>query len=744
MKRILILAVLLLVVVLLASCSQTEPPAPQPAATQVPCPECAACPEAATCPEAQACPEAPECPAPVVENVPFEEQWANSPHNDITSEAFSHWNADDPQEIPVNCAKCHSTPGYLDFLGADGSTPNVVDVAAPVSTTVTCEACHNDVTITKDSVTFPSGIEVAHLGDESRCMECHQGRESTVSVNKVISDTGLTEDVDTVSEDLGFRNIHYFAAAATQFGTQAKGGYEYDGKMYDAKFFHVEGYNTCNTCHDPHTLELNIEECSTCHADVKSVEDVANIRMAGSEADFDGDGDVEEGIQAEAAGVQEVLYANIQKYAADKAGTPIVYSPTAYPYWFADTNADGQAGEDEAVGDNGYKAWTARLLKAAYNFQAATKDPGQFAHNGKYVIQTMYDSIEDLGTVISTTVPLDQLTRNDPGHFNGSGEAFRHWDEEGMVPGGCVKCHTKEGVPEFLANGANIEKMPSSGFTCTTCHENLEDYKLYEVKSVAFPSGANVTFSEDPEVADDANLCLECHQGRESTVSINKAIAGKEADAVDEKLSFRNVHYFAAGATLFGTEVKGAYEYPDQAYNGRFMHVAGFQKCTDCHNTHGLELEFEKCTTCHAGVESPKDIRGPMTTKDYDGDGDTTEGIYGEVATYIEKLYPAMQAYAKDVAGTAIAYDGASYPYFFLDANGNGIVDADETDRYPTWTPRLLQAAYNFQYATKDPGDYAHNGKYIIQTLYDSLVSLGQQTTVDMTGMERPEAPPAQ
>ena len=43
------------------------------------------------------------------------------------------------------------------------------------------------------------------------------------------------EDMDAVSEDLGFTNIHYFAAAATLYGTLAKGGYEYEGKTYDAK-----------------------------------------------------------------------------------------------------------------------------------------------------------------------------------------------------------------------------------------------------------------------------------------------------------------------------------------------------------------------------------------------------------------------------------------------------------------------------------------------------------------------------
>ncbi len=60
-------------------------------------------------------------------------------------------------------------------------------------------------------------------------------------------------------------------------------------------------------------------------------------------------------------------------------------------------------------------------------------------------------------------VPLADLTRNDPGHFNGSGEPFRHWDEEGQVPGTCGKCHTKEGLPEFVANGGNGAKSLVNG-----------------------------------------------------------------------------------------------------------------------------------------------------------------------------------------------------------------------------------------------------------------------------------------
>ena len=118
---------------------------------------------------------------------------------------------------------------------------------------------------------------------------------------------------------------------------------------------------------------------------------------------------------------------------------------------------------------------------------------------------------------------------------------------------------------------------------------------------------------------------------------------------------------------------------------------------------------------------------------DYDGDGDTTEGIAGEVETMAAALYATMQTYAAETADTPIVYDGGRYPYMFADANANGTVDEGEGS-YSTWTPTLLKAAYNYQYVQKDPGAFAHNGKYVIQFLYDSINDLGG----DVTAMTRP------
>jgi hypothetical protein len=666
--------------------------------------------------------------------VPFMDEWMGSPHNNVEGEAFRHWDEDDPAEVPASCAKCHSTPGYVDFLGADGSEAGVVDQAAPLGSTVECVACHNDVTLTKDSVVMPSGIELTGLGDESRCMECHQGRQSKVSVDAAIETAGVEEDV--VSPDLGFLNIHYYAAAASKYGTLAKGGYEYDGLTYDGNFMHVEEYDTCIECHDSHTLELDIEGCAECHDGAASVEDIRNVRMAGSVKDYDGDGDVEEGVYFELAGLQELLYGAIQAYASEVAGTAIAYDSQSHPYFFIDTDGSGVAEEAEVNGDNRFASWTPRLLKAAYNYQTSIKDPGAYVHGGKYHIQLLHDSIASLNEAIGEPVDMSAASRIDAGHFAGSEEAFRHWDEDGAVPGNCAKCHTDSGLPTFLAEGVNVSVAPpSNGFMCTTCHDNLDEYTRYPVESVKFPSGAVLDFGvidDDEEARNDTNLCMNCHQGRESTVSVNRAIGDTEADTVSDSLSFRNVHYFAAGATRWGTEAKGAYEYEGKEYVGFFDH-SNLNACTDCHGAHSLEVELDTCLECHEDIESVQDIRYDYA--DYDGNGDDEEGIAIEVASLTEMLYAALQDYAANTVGTPIVYNSHAYPYFFIDANADGVADEGDTERYVTWTPRLLRAAYNYQYASKDPGSFVHNGKYIIQTLQDSLEDLGG----DVSAMVRPE-----
>jgi hypothetical protein len=321
------------------------------------------------------------------------------------------------------------------------------------------------------------------------------------------------------------------------------------------------------------------------------------------------------------------------------------------------------------------------------------------------------------------------------GHFAGSEEAFRHWDEDGEVSGGCSRCHSATGLPLYIQEGVEIAQPLSNGFQCRTCHNDLEAYTLYEVSSVEFPSGAVIDSGDQ-----NTNLCMNCHQGRSSTLSVRTAVGEAGDDEILEDQGFINIHYFAAGATRFGTEVQGAYEFEGKEYVGVFQHVQGFQNCTDCHDAHKLQVKFEACSACHNVVETYEDLHDiRISTDDFDGDGDASEGIAGEIETLVDALYSAMQAYATDVVGTGIVYDSHSYPYFFTDTNADGQPDPDEANygnRYSTWTPALLKAGYNYQYAAKDPGGFAHNGKYIIQLLVDSIEAVGG----DVSAYTRPAA----
>jgi predicted CXXCH cytochrome family protein len=671
--------------------------------------------------------------ASLTAQIPYYDKWAMSAHADATALAFNNWNT--PGTVPVECARCHSSEGFVDYLGGDGSAPGVVDKPAPAKSLIRCQTCHNPAADALTSVTFPSGVVVDGLGGEARCMTCHQGRASGAAVDAAIKKAAVTSD-DQVSAALSFQNIHYYPAAATLFAGRAKGGYQYAGQVYDVRFRHVVGFDTCIGCHDPHSTKVKFDACVGCHAGATDVTGAHAIRMMSSVGrDYDGDGNVTEGVYDELVGLRDKLLTAVRTYGAERL-TPICYTPATYPYWFADTDGDGTCSAGEAVATNAFKSWTARLVRATYDFQMATKDPGAFAHNAKYIIELLSDAIADVNPALVVKVDMSKAVRGDVGHFDGAGEPARHWDAGEKVDATCSSCHGgQQGFRFYVQYGVGkIIDEPDNGLECGTCHDKLNGaFDVAVIPSVTFPSGVTRT-----EPGHD-NLCESCHRGREARVTVDAKLAAAAASA-SGKLAFINVHYLPAGATKLGAAVHVGYEYDGKTYAGPLAHAGGTQ-CTSCHDPKGSHHTFQiadawtgTCKACHADADGDSRAIRLVHLLDYDGDGSATEPLAAEVDGLAARVLGAMQATA---AAPGPCYAPGAYPYFFKDTNGDktcGAAESVSANGFTAWTPALVKAAFNYQLSRTDPGAWAHNFDYIAQLLIDSVADLGG----DVTTLHRP------
>jgi len=323
--------------------------------------------------------------------------WWNSAHADASAEAFTHWNEDEPAEIPAFCAKCHSGKAFLDYLGMDGTAAMAIDAPGEINSVITCAVCHNEAADGLTLVNFPSGVELEMGEGDALCGTCHSGLSAGIAVASAAEGFGDDELIPEQS----FVTPHYAFAASTHFGAEAKGGFEYEGKSYVGKFGHADGVDTCLSCHEPHSLHMRKDYdeanlCAACHSNVSGYADYREVFVDG--IDYDGDG-VVEGLYHEIQGVEDVLYAAVQAYASDEIGEDIGWKDQ-FPYLFKDTNGDGEIGDDEAAFPNQYSSFTPRLLRSAFNLQYSIKDPAGYVHNGKYMLQLLYDAIEDLAEVV--------------------------------------------------------------------------------------------------------------------------------------------------------------------------------------------------------------------------------------------------------------------------------------------------------------------------------------------------------
>lgn len=322
---------------------------------------------------------------------------------------------------------------------------------------------------------------------------------------------------------------------------------------------------------------------------------------------------------------------------------------------------------------------------------------------------------------LGTTTSRGNVVLDIPGPANWG--AVDHGFEEG-----CLRCHTSMGFAEVAPGYGDAVQTPSEesdGFiTCNACHDGV-NYPTADDKSLRFSGAVPLYDYQGIPLANvqagDSAVCVYCHQGSEDGSHI-------DADIASGSPGFRNMHYLAAGATLYGTK---GYEYPGETYASEHtLHVlAG---CAGCHMAddppiddiggHTFHIAYGStentafcAASCHPSMVALDDPGAPHAHgADWDGNG-ATVSAKDEVAYLLTVLlHNAIEAYdSPDDADTMANIDySSSYPYF------------GTTDPTQQWDGTVAKAAFNWQFIYKDPGAYAHNSKYAVQLLRDSYNDL--------------------
>jgi hypothetical protein len=340
----------------------------------------------------------------------------------------------------------------------------------------------------------------------------------------------------------------------------------------------------------------------------------------------------------------------------------------------------------------------------------------------------------------------------------------------------CYQCHHGLSAIDYMQDvqgTANAQVLwGDSTVTCVTCHDTHAQGAGANIRTPLFLSyNSNLTGGKADVFMDGTDipagvgtgvLCLFCHQGRESGLTVYKRIANQTIDPYTQPdagvsdvdnpptgnfpgaedvdlngngtrdvISFPNPHYLDSGAILWG---RNAWEYFFTGVAQEYSEgIPAHQtlNCAGCHmgeanaeNTEGghtWKARLETCQTCHGPVVDIKDI---PAIGDYDGDG-TVETAFEEIGTINDPvlldsgLYGALKA---ALEGEGIFYNPDAHPYFFTDATF--------ATAYTAWTSNTLSAAFNLSWAFKSGNCVPyHNAWYGSQILQDSLRALGVDTS---------------
>lgn len=293
------------------------------------------------------------------------------------------------------CTPCHNggTPFMTWVLG--GSEPAVSSSAAAGGGpgVIGCRSCHNllqpadgDPTEVLEFAeghvfTFQSGVEVdvADLGVNQICFECHKGRE------------GVKSTANTTTQIYGVTYLHYAPVFATLFGNDSAMVPTYPGKTYAGRFVHQAG-----AVGGTATAEFG---CVDCH-DVHNTNDHQVTTNKMTNPDYSCAGCHGTGQFADAT----VLAARTVAYGERLFDTLLATYNTRFDPDITAEELETKIGARSTASDVGANdlAFAADIFKI-FNYEDGSPHGvmhghgGSWAHNSKFARQLQYDAIEALG-----------------------------------------------------------------------------------------------------------------------------------------------------------------------------------------------------------------------------------------------------------------------------------------------------------------------------------------------------------